>query len=96
MRPITVVADSSGNTVAVPVDVYLTPTNVSYVKTGSGTVQISYSDPWPKENGDFVEPTFTWVSAPASPINGQPFRAIRLSGGAEGDKLTVIQAGVTG
>jgi hypothetical protein len=96
MRPITVVADSSGNTVAVPVDVYLTPINVSYVKTGSGTVQISYSDPWPKENGDFVAPTFTWVSAPSSPINGQPFRAIRLSGGAEGDTLTVIQAGVMG
>ena len=96
MRPITVVADVSGNTVAVPVDIYLTPINVSYVKTGSGTVQVSYSDPWPKVNGNFVSPTFTWVSAPSSPINGQPIRAIRLSGGAENDTLTVIQAGVKG
>lgn len=96
MRPITVAADSSGTTVAVPVDIYLTPINVSYVKTGSGTVQISYDDPWPKENGDFVEPTFTWVSAPSSPIVDQPFRAIRLDGGADGDTLTVIQSGVMG
>lgn len=96
MRPITVVADSSGTTVAVPVDIYLTPINVSYVTTGSGTVQISYSDPWPKENGDFVAPTFTWVTAPESPINGQPFSAIRLHEAADGDTLTVIQAGVTG
>ena len=96
MRPITVVANSSGDTVAVPVDIYLTPINVSYVNSGSGTVEISYDDPWPKENGDFVEPTFTWVAAPSSPINGQPFTAIRLTGGAENDTLTVIQAGVMG
>ena len=96
MRPITVVADSSGTTVAVPVDIYLTPINVSYVKTGSGTVQISYDDPWPKVDQDFVDPSFTWVNAPSSPIVNQPFRAIRLDGGAEGDTLTVIQAGVTG
>jgi hypothetical protein len=96
MRPITVVADNTGATVAVPVDIYLTPINVSYVKTGSGTVQISYDDPWPVVNGNFASPTFTWVTAPSSPIANQPFRAIRLSGGALNDTLTVIQAGDKG
>lgn len=96
MRPITVVANSGGDTVAVPIDIYLTPINVSYVHSGSGTVQVTYDDPWPKVNGDFVAPTLTWVTAPASPIVNQPIRAIRLFDGDAAEKLTVIQAGVTG
>jgi hypothetical protein len=96
MRPITVVANGSGDTVAVPVDIYLTPINVSYVHSGSGTVQVTYDDPWPKVNQDFVNPSFTWVTAPASPIVNQPIRAIRLYDGDSGETLTVIQAGVTG
>lgn len=105
MRPVTVTADiANGETfVSAPVvlDQYLTPTNVTYSKTGSGTVQVTTTDPFPKDpaTGNWIEPTFTWISAPTTSPNatgflGQPYRAIRLSGAAEGDTLTVIQAGV--
>ena len=91
MRQITVAAD-----VLVPVDQYLTPINVSYVATGGGTVQISYSDPFPLDAQGYPVPTapsMTWVTAPASPIVDQPFRAIQVTGGTN-STLTVIQAGV--
>ena len=102
MRQTTVTVPSLlGSTVTPPVvlDQYLTPFEVSYAKTGSGTVQVSLSDPFPVENGNFVAPTFTWITAPTDAPNsatslGQPFRAIRLSGAAPGDALTVVQAGV--
>lgn len=99
MREIVVTADVTGNTQAVVLDQYLTPFQVSYAKTGSGTVQVSLTDPFPVENGDFVEPTFTWITAPTTAPNtatllAQPYRAVRLQGGAEGDTLTVVQAGV--
>jgi len=91
MRQVTV-----GNNVPVPVDQYVTPFNVSYVASG-GTVQISYSDPFPLNAQGYPipgAPTLTWVSAPASPIVNQPFRAIQITGGSGTDTLTVIQAGV--
>jgi len=91
MRQITVGAD-----VLVPIDQYLTPINVSYVATGGGTVQISYSDPFPLNAQGYpvaTAPTMTWVAAPASPIANQPFRAIQVTGGVN-STLTVIQAGV--
>mgnify|MGYP006266662713 CR=1 FL=1 len=91
MRQVTVAADTP-----VPIDQYLTPINVSYVATGGGTVQISYSDPYPLDAFGRPLPgpaTFTWVSAPASPIVNQPFRAIQITGGTN-STLTVIQAGV--
>ena len=101
MRQITVTADVAGDTTPVILDQYQNPFSVTYAKTGSGTVQVSVTDPYPKVNGDYVEATFTWISAPTSAPNsttslGQPFRAIRLTGGAEGDTLTVIQSGVKG
>lgn len=91
MRQITVGAD-----VLVPIDQYLTPINVSYVATGGGTVQISYTDPFPLNAQGYpvaTPPTMTWVAAPASPIVNQPFRAIQVTGGTN-STLTVIQAGV--
>jgi hypothetical protein len=91
MRQLTVGAD-----VLVPIDQYIAPVNVSYVATGGGTVQISYTDPFPLDAQGYpvpTAPTMTWISAPASPIVNQPFRAIRVTGGTT-PTLTVIQAGV--
>ena len=87
-------------TPAVVLDQYLTPFSVSYAKTGSGTVQVSLTDPFPVTNGNFVAPSFTWITAPTGAPNsatslGQPFRAIRITGGAPNDTLTVVQAGVS-
>ena len=95
---VTVPADA---TVTSPVvlDQYISPFEVSYAKTGSGTVQVSLTDPFPVSNGNFVAPTFTWITAPTGSPNsatslGQPFRAVRLASAAAGDTLTVVQAGV--
>ena len=91
MRQVTVGAD-----VLVPIDQYIAPVNVSYVATGAGTVQISYTDPFPLDAQGYpvpTAPTMTWITAPASPIVNQPFRAIRVTGGTA-PTLTVIQAGV--
>ena len=101
MRQTTVTADGTGATPAVVLDQYQNPFSVSYVKTGSGTVQVSLTDPYPGVNGDFTTASFTWVTAPTTSPNaagfiGQPYRAIRLSGGAEDDTLTVVQSGVKG
>lgn len=98
MREIVVTADDSGATPVVVLDQYLNPASVTYYKTGSGTVQVSVTDPYPYENQDFTTATFTWVTAPTTAPNaanflGQPFRAIRLSGAADGDTLTVVQSG---
>lgn len=92
MRQVTVTADATGVTAPVVLDQYLTPFNVTYAKTGSGTVQVTTTDPF---SGDAL----TWATAPTTAPNaanflGQPYRAIRLSGAAENDTLTVIQAGI--
>lgn len=106
MRQVTVTANISDGgesptyaSAPVVLDQYIAPFEVSYAKTGSGTVQVSLTDPFPKVNGDFTTPSFTWITAPTGAPNsatslGQPFRAIRLSGAADGDTLTVVQAGV--
>jgi hypothetical protein len=99
MRQVTVTADATGATTPVVLDQYITPFQVTYSKTGSGTVQVTATDPYPVENGNFVSATFTWITAPTAAPNtttflAQPYRAIRLSGAAEGDTLTVIQSGV--
>lgn len=101
MRQTTVTVGVSGATEPVVLDQYLDPFQVTYVKTGSGTVEVSATDPFPKDpvSGNFVAPTFTWVTAPTGAPNGanfigQPYRAIRLTGGTGSDSLTVIQAGV--
>lgn len=99
MREIVVTADALGDTPAVVLDQYLTPFQVTYAKSGSGTVQVSLTDPYPVQNGNFVAPNFVWETAPDITPNapgflGQPFRAIRLTGAAQGNTLTVIQAGI--
>jgi hypothetical protein len=100
MREIIVTADATGATPPVPLDQYISPFNVTYVNSGSGTVQVTSSDPFPASiTGSYVAPSFTWVTAPTSAPNAagflaQPYRAIRISGGAQGDTLTVIQAGI--
>jgi hypothetical protein len=92
MRQITV-----GNDVLVPIDQYLTPINIAYVASG-GTVQVSYTDPFPLNAQGYPVPTapvMTWVNyAGTSPIVDNPIRAIRITGGSGSDTLTVIQAGV--
>lgn len=100
MRQVTVTADATGVTTPVVLDQYIAPFQVTYSKTGSGTVQVTATDPYPVENGNFVSATFTWITAPTAAPNtatflAQPYRAIRLSGAAEGDTLTVIQSGVS-
>lgn len=102
MRPITVTADATGNTAPVVLDQYQDPASVSYSQTGAGTVQVTLSDPFPTNLVySYVAPTFSWSTAPSTAPNatgflGQPYRAIRLTGAAEGDTLTVVQAGVQG
>jgi len=100
MREVTVTVPT-GATVTDPVipDQYIAPFQISYNKTGSGTVQVSFTDPYPVVNGNFTAPTFTWLTASTSAPNGassigQPVRAIRLASASPGDVLTVIQAGV--
>lgn len=107
MRQVTVTADiSSGggsptySTTPVILDQYLTPFQVTYALSSgaTGTVKVSTTDPFPVDNQDFVEADFVWVDAPTTGPNatgflGQPFRAIYLTGSAQGDTLTVIQSG---
>ncbi len=99
MRQTTVTVGVSGATEPVVLDKYIAPFMVSYTASGSGVVQVSMTDPFPVTNGNFVAPTFSWVTAPTAAPNGpsslgQPFTAIRLTGGTAGDALTVIQAGI--
>ena len=100
MREVTVTVPA-GQTVSAPVvlDQYITPFQVTYSKTGSGTVQVTATDPYPVVNGNFVTATFVWITAPTAAPNtatflAQPYRAIRLQGAAAGDALTVIQSGI--
>ena len=101
MRQVTVTADVTGSTDPVVIDQYQNPASVTYAKTGSGTVQVTVTDPYPVVNQDFTTASYSWITAPTGSPNaagflGQPYRAIRLTGGAQGDTLTVIQAGVKG
>ena len=100
MREVTVeITGTATDTVAVVLDQYISPFQVSYVNSGSGTVQVTYTDPYPVVNQDFTTANFTWVTAPTGAPNavgflGQPVRAIRIDGGVTGDTLTVVQSGV--
>jgi hypothetical protein len=102
MRQVVVTIPAAGTTTApVILDQYQAPFQVTYVNSGSGTVQVSATDPYPVVNGNFTTATFTWVTVPTTAPNAagflaQPYRAIRISGGAAGDTLTVIQSGVKG
>ena len=101
MREVIVTASGvSGQTTPVVLDQYIAPFQVSYdAGTSSGTVQVTYTDPYPVVNQDFTTASFAWVTAPTGAPNaegfiGQPVRAVRLSGGTAGDTLTVVQSGV--
>ena len=100
MRQVTVTVPAAGTTTTpVVLDQYITPFQVTYEASGSGTVEVTTTDPYPVSNGNFVAATFTWVTAPTGSPNaagflGQPYRAIRLSGATAGDTLTVIQSGI--
>jgi hypothetical protein len=102
MRQVVATIPTAGTTTdPVILDQYQAPFQVTYVNSGSGTVQVSATNPFPVVNGDFTTASFTWVTAPTSAPNttsflAQPYRAIRISGGTAGDTLTVIQSGVTG
>ena len=102
MRQVVATIPTAGTTTdPVILDQYQAPFQVTYVNSGSGTVQVSATNPYPVVNGDFTTASFTWVTAPTSAPNttsflAQPYRAIRISGGTAGDTLTVIQSGVTG
>ena len=103
MRQVIVTADildgETYNTVPVVLDQYLTPFQVSYLSSNDGQVEVTFTDPYPVVDQDFVEADFDWMNAATSYPNaanflGQPVRAIRLSGATEGTTLTVIQSGV--
>ena len=104
MRQVTVQADilvtgTTYSTQPVIIDQYISPNAVTYSVVGSGTVEVTTTDPYPVVDLDFTTADFTWVTAPTGAPNsdgflGQPFRAIRLTGATGGDSLTVIQAGV--
>ena len=101
MKEIKVIAAPNGNTVPVILDQYQNPFNVTYSHSGSGAVQVSLTDPYPRVNGDYVEAVFDWIPVPTEYPNAagflaQPFRAIRLYDGDSGETLTVIQSGVKG
>ena len=87
----------------VVLDVNITPFEVTYFSNSSGaTIEVSVADPYPVENGKFVEQTnYAWFSAPTSFPNGggflgQPFTAIRIVDPVSSppSELTVIQAGI--
>ena len=102
MRQVVATIPTAGTTTdPVILDQYQAPFQITYVNSGSGTVQVSATNPYPVVNGDFTTASFTWVTAPTSAPNttsflAQPYRAMRISGGTAGDTLTVIQSGVTG
>ena len=95
MREVIVTASGvSGQTAPVVLDQYIAPFQVSYANSGTGTVQVSYTNPYPVVNQDFTAASFTWVTGPTGGFIDFPVRAIRINGGVTGDTLTVIQAGV--
>lgn len=102
MRQVVATIPTAGTTTdPIILDQYQAPFQITYVNSGSGTVQVSATNPYPVVNGDFTTASFTWVTAPTSAPNttsflAQPYRAMRISGGTAGDTLTVIQSGVTG
>lgn len=95
---------NTGNYESEPVvlDVNITPFQVTYFSpSSSATIEVSVADPYPVENGKFVEQTnYAWVPAPTSFPNGggflgQPFTAIRIiDPNTPPAELTVIQAGI--
>ena len=102
MREIVVTIPTGGTTTdPVILDQYQAPFQVTYANSGSGTVQVSVTDPYPVSGVTFTTATFAWIAAPTTAPNtatflAQPYRAMRINGGTAGDTLTVIQSGVKG
>lgn len=111
MRQVTVTAVSDGlvpptyETPPVIIDQYQDPTSITFYTASSGDVKVSYADPYPKSSvtGNFIQQTnWDWQSPDLTKFPngdnfiGQPIRAIYLTNAANGDTLTVIQAGVKG
>ena len=104
MRQVTVTADITGdggkfNTTPVILDQYIAPFQVSYLSSNDGTVEVTFTDPYPVVNQNFVEADYDWMTADTTYPNagnflGQPVRAIRLKNATAGTILTVIQSGV--
>lgn len=99
MKQVDVIVGQDGNSPPVILDQYLTPFQVTYSVPPSGLVEVSITNPYPTQNGNFTNANFVWQSAPTSYPNatgflGQPYRAIRVVGGIPGSTFTVIQAGV--
>jgi len=104
MRQVTVTADIAGdggnfNTAPVILDQYIAPFQVSYLSSNDGTVEVTFTDPYPVVDQNFVEADFDWMTADTDYPNagnflGQPVRAIRLKNASANTTFTVIQAGV--
>ena len=95
MREVTVtVSGVSGQTTPVVLDQYIAPFQVSYVNSGTGVVQVTYTDPYPVVNQNFTEADFVWVTGPTGGFIDFPVRAVRINGGVTGDTLTIVQSGV--
>ena len=104
MRQVTVTADIPGdgdnfNTAPVVLDQYIAPFQVSFLSSNDGTVQVTFTDPYPVVNQDFVEADYDWRAVDINFPNAinflnQPVRAIRLKNATAGTTLTVIQSGV--
>jgi hypothetical protein len=103
MRQVTIKADIPGdggkyNTAPVVLDQYLTPFQVSYLSSNGGQVEVTFTDPYPVVDQNFVEAEYDWMNADTSYPNagnflGQPVRAVRLTGVDLGTTLTVVQSG---
>ena len=106
MREVIVIANipemgGTFSTVPVILDQYIAPFQVSFSTSVDGNAELSYTDPFPVDNQDFVEANFDWLPIDPNYPNGDnylglPARAIRLSGATEGAIFTVIQSGVKG
>ena len=104
MREVIVTADIAGdggkfNTTPVVLDQYIAPFQVSYLSSNDGTVEVTFTNPYPVVDQQFVEADYDWMTADTDYPNagnflGQPVRAIRLKNATANTTLTVIQSGV--
>ena len=104
MRPVVITQTGAGQSTPVPLDLYITPLEVSLSTLVSGTVaygiEYTYDDPFNPPAGGLVWtpvgdiPTGTTVAGQAT-ISNSPISAVRINqaSGAGSVTLTVRQAG---
>lgn len=104
MRPVVITQTGAGQSTPVPLDLYLTPVQVSLSTLVDGTVaygiEYTYDDPFNPPVGGLVWtpvgdiPTGTTIAGQAV-INGSPVAAVRINqaSGSGSVTLTVRQAG---